>query len=70
MSAYFLTWFRFYGDLQAQKFTKKKVKNVNFDQMIRIIQPGALTLCQDIFNGYLWSYTIGTDDVSMRFDLS
>ena len=32
--------------------------------------PGALILCQDIFNRYLWSHTIGPDDVSMPYDLS
>ena len=64
-----LTCFVFYGDLQGQKIDQKNAKNVNFDQWIRMIQSGALTLYRHIFNDYLWSY----DWIwycSMRFDLN
>ena len=47
----------------------KNAKDVDFSPWIQIIQSGALTLCQYIFNGYLWSHTIETDDVFMRFYL-
>ena len=73
MPACVFTWMGIYRDLLGSFWATKWSKNsksVDFSLWIRIIQSGALTLCRNIFNGYLWWHTIGTDDVCIHFDLS
>ena len=43
------------------KLDEKYVKNANFDSLNPDIQSRASILCWNIFNDYLWSYTIESD---------